>query len=113
MTWPPESQPTVFNGRPLWAVKIVVTCQPPTTWLTTPPRLRNALPCPKGSSYSTEATRRSGVLKADGPYSHFRLQYGFSGYVSVAVPRIALPLSSAFDHVNATRVVKPDLYRWL
>src|SRR5579862_1724132 len=99
-------------ARPLWAVKIVLNCQPPTSLSTKPLLLRNALPRPNGNSYRTEVTRRRGVLKPEGPYSHAKAQYGFSGYWSpFPVPRIALPLSIDLDHVKLTRVVRPDLYR--
>src|SRR5579871_9422 len=111
MTWPPASQLTESSARPLCAVKIVVSCHPPITALEKPPRLRNCLPRPKGSSYRADVTRRKGVLKPEGPYSHWIIQYGFSGYWSPVLPRIALPLSRAFDQVKDIRVVRPDLYR--
>src|SRR3954447_10572281 len=67
---PAESHEDVFSTPPLWIVVMVLSCQPPTTWFTTPPRFRNRWPLPKGSTYSTDATKRCGMLKSDGPYSH-------------------------------------------
>src|SRR5215831_12414842 len=74
---PPESQDDVLTVPPLCRVVIVLSCQPPTTWLTKPPRFKNRWPRPNGRTYSREATKRCGMLKSEGPYSHFVGQSAF------------------------------------
>src|SRR5262249_22919147 len=97
---PPESHDEVFTASPLCSVVIVLICQPPANWFTTPPRARNFCPLPNGSVYKTDATNRCGMLKSDGPYSHDSGQRASCGEnVLPTVPRMLLVSSNDFDHV--------------
>jgi hypothetical protein len=47
----------------------------------------------------TEATKRLGMLKSEGPYSHLRGQSEFSGAKSFPGPRMALVSSRDLENV--------------
>src|SRR6476661_5945564 len=61
----------MVTGKPLDFVTMEFNCQPPSS-VEAIPWLRNCLPLPTGSSYSSEATKRCRVSKSDKPYSHRR-----------------------------------------